>query len=450
MTMTSYTHSFRTRLAALALTSSLFLVSCGGSGGNDSAMQDARTGTIALLFTDRPTDEFNAIKLNVVEARLIGGNSQQVLFQGSEPIDLLDLQNYSEPIIFGEVEAGVYTKLRLVIDNLELVPRDKGPSEFPALPANGRIDLLDPNGIEVLPGRTLIAEIDMEANKAIHVVGAGNSGRYQFRPVVKARFADGNAGILPLKLARLEGTAHDVNANGSFTLCDIETPNSCLDVATDGDTSIFDDQGLATGFSILMNGDTVVVIGNYTVNNDITLNAVLLEIGGNAVQIRGSVVSTPANDRFLVLRSEGEEIIVELQQGTRFYDEDGELNESAIVVGAEVEVEGVAPPKADAADPDLVRAALVFIEAEDDAQASGTIIEPLDTDSRSFGLTQSSGDICVRVNGDADILLVDVAASEVTMAEFGDLATGQVVDLFGVMNDCFDANEVIVDVNASP
>ena len=262
-----------------------YSLSCGGSGGNDSNRQDATTGTIALLFTDRPTDEFNAIKLNVIEARLIGGNSQQVLFQGSEPIDLLDLTNYSEPIIFGEVDAGIYTKLRLVIDSLELVPKDKGPSHFPALPANGKIDLLDPNGIEVLPGRTLIVEIDMEANKAIHVVSAGNSGRYQFRPVVKAHFMDGDAGILPLKLARLEGTAKDVNAGGSFTLCDIETPDSCIDVATDGGTSIFDDQGLPTGFSTLMNDDAVVVIGSYTVNGSIVLNAVVLEIGGNAVQV---------------------------------------------------------------------------------------------------------------------------------------------------------------------
>jgi hypothetical protein len=438
-----------TNLTLLALACSLFLSSCGGgSSGND--MPESTTGTIALLFTDRPTDEFNAIKLNVVEAILIGGNSQQVLFRGSEPIDLLDLTNYSEPIIFGEVEAGIYTKLRLVIDNLELVPKDKGPSQFPPLPANGKIDLLDPNGIEVLPGRTLLVEIDMEANKAIHIVGAGNSGRYQFRPVVKAKFIDGDAGNLPLKLARLEGTASNVNDNGDFTLCDIETPDSCVGVSTDEATSIFDVEGLPTGYGTLVNGDSVVVIGSYTVNGDIVLNAVVLEIGGNAVQFRGSVVSAPADNRFLVLRSEGEEIVVELQQGTRFYDENGELDETAIVVGAEVEVEGLAPPKADMADPDLVRAALVFIQAEDDEQVSGSIIDPIDAAMRSFGLSTAGGDICVRVNGDADILLVDIAASEVTMGEFGDLAVGQVADLFGVMSDCFDANEVIVDVNASP
>jgi hypothetical protein len=192
------------------------------------------------------------------------------------------------------------------------------------------------------------------------------------------------------------------------------------------------------------------VIGSYSVNGDILLNAVVLEIGGNAMQYSGSVVSTPENSQFLVLRSGGEELVVELQEGTKFYDAEGELDASAIVVGADVEVEGVAPEKADAADPDLVRAALVFIEAAADEQASGTIIEPLDTATRSFGLSQSAGDICVRVDAEAAILLVDVAASEVTMAEFDALALGQVVDLFGVMSDCFDANEVIVDVNASP
>jgi len=289
--MSTSTRYLQTRLALLALAASLFVASCGGSGGDNSKLDDnptATTGTIALLFTDRPTDEFSAIKLNVTEAILIGGNSasgQQILFQGSEPIDLLDLTNYSEPIIFGEVDAGIYTKLRLVINDLELVPNDGGPSEFPKLPANGRIDLLDPSGIEILPGRTLIAEIDMEANKAIHIVSAGNSGKYQFRPVVKANFMDGDLGNLPDKLARLEGTASSVDPAGTFVLCDVESPDSCIDVSTNGDTSVFDVDGMDTGFGTLINGDAVVVIGSYAVNGSILLNAVVLEIGGNAEQV---------------------------------------------------------------------------------------------------------------------------------------------------------------------
>ena len=181
------------------------------------------------------------------------------------------------------------------------------------------------------------------------------------------------------------------------------------------------------------------------------MNAAVLEIGGTAEQIKGSVVSAPVNERFLVLRTGGEEIVVELQAGTKFYDRNGALGAGSVVIGADIEVEGVRHVKADSDDPDLIWAALVFIEAEQDDQATGTIIDPRDEASRSFGLTQTGGgDICVRVKDDADVLLVNVAASEVTMATFAELAVGQVVDLFGKMNDCFDANEVIVDVNASP
>lgn len=454
-----------TRIAVAALAASLFMSACGGSGsGNDPVMPEPAptTGQVALLFTDKPTDEFSEIKFNVLKAILIGGegvDGQQVLFEGEEPIDLLNLTNFSEPIVFGEVDAGIYTKLRLYIDGLELVPLGGGPSQFPPLPANGKIDLLDPSGIEVLPGRTLIAEIDMEANKAIHIVGAGKSGRYQFRPVVKAEFMDGDLGELPDKLARLEGTVSSLFSDpaGGFELCDIETPDSCIDVATNEGTSIFGDDGAAADFASLMPNDTVVVIGNYSVDGEILLNAVVLEIGGNAEQIKGNVVSDPAESRFLLLTDPetGDEIVVELQTGTKYYDENGELGPEAIVLGTDVEVEGVVV----SGDPDILRAALVFIEAEDDEQLSGTIAEPLnaaDGDTpANFGLAlaDEGGDTCVNVTEETDVLLVDIAASEVTMGDFTDLAVGQIVDVFGVSSTeeegCFDANEVIVDLNAS-
>jgi hypothetical protein len=433
------------------------LSSCGGSSGNGQADvapgPQVTTGSIALILTDRASDDFAEINLNVIEAILIGGDgveSQQVLFQGIEPVNLLALENFSEPIIFGEVDPGIFTKLRLVIDGLELVPADGSPSQYPALPANGKIDLLDPQGIEVLPGRTLIAEIDMEANKAIHIVGAGNSGQYRFRPVVKARFMDGDLGVLPDRLARLEGKAGMIDAAGSFELCDLETPDSCIDVATSAGTSIFDSEGAETAFSTLLDGDTVVVIGNYTVNGSILLNAVILEIGGNAVQIQGEVVSDVANDEVLVLRSDDSDIVVELQTVTRYYDENGALDISAVTLGAEVEVEGVHPM----GDLDRIRAALVFIEAEEDEQLSGTIANAPDAVTRQFTLSKAdASEQCVEVDAEADILLVDEALSQVTLGMFSDLAQDQVVDIFGetVEGACtFLANEVIVDVNASP
>jgi hypothetical protein len=437
----------------LALMALLFLSACGG--GSDTtpvvAVAEPTTGMVGLFFTDAPTDEFSAIKLNVVEAILIGGNnSQQVLFQGSEPIDLLDLTNFNEPIIFGEVEVGTYTKLRLKIDDLELVPHE-GDSIFPALPANGKIDLLDASGFAVLPGRTLMVEIDMDANKSIKITGAGNGRKYNFRPVVKAKFMDGG---LPHKLARVEGSVGNTPADGSFMLCDIDSPDSCVTVMTDGMSSIFDNEGLATGFDSLAFEDLVVVIGRYATDPDIVLNALVLEIGGNAEQVKGNVVSDPMDSQFLLLDINDADLVVELQPGTRYFDADGEIMADAIVLGVDIEVEGVKPAKADPTDPDLMRAALIFLEAEEDEQISGTIAEPLASETRSFDLTLTEGGTtCVRVNEDADILLVDEANSEVTMGEFADLAVDQSVDLFGMTSivegdDCFDANEVIVEVVA--
>ncbi len=446
-----------TRIALPALAVVLSMYGCGGGSESSTPEIDEptpTTGTVALLLTDRATDDFSEINLNVVEAILIGGagvSGQQVLFQGEEPIDLLSLSNFSEPIVFGEVEPGIYTKLRLLIDQLELVPIDGGPPQYPPLPANGKIDLLDPRGIEILPGRTLIVEIDMEANKAIHLVGAGRSGRYQFRPIVKANFMDGDLGVLPDRLARVEGTV-SVISDGGFELCDIETPTSCIDVATGTETSIFDNEGLPTEFSTLMANDTVVVIGNYTVNGSILLNAVILEIGGNAEQVKGNVVSDPADDQFLLQKIDDSSIVVELQTATKYYDENGALGADAVVLGTDVEVEGVRP---EGADPELIRAALVFIEPEADEQLSGTITDPVNTDATppNFGLTiaDGGGDTCVNLQDDADILLVNISESEVTMGAASDLVAGQVVDIFGesVEGDCFSANEVIVDLNAT-
>jgi hypothetical protein len=448
----------RCRMPMLALAVSLFVSACGGSSSTSNQPADVTpptptTGTVGLLFTDKPTDEFSAIKLNVVEAILIGGDDrQETLFQGSKPIDLLDLTNFNEPVVFGEVNVGTYTKLRLRIDNLELVPKDGSPSIFPALPANGKIDLLDAEGFEVLAGRSLLVEIDMDANKSIKITGAGNGRKYNFRPVVKVNFMDGG---LPDKLARVEGFVDEIFTDpaGSFRLCDVDMPDNCVDVIAGAGASIFDNEGLATEFSTLMANDPVVVIGRYVVDPDIVLDTLILEIGGNSEQLKGNVVSDPMDNQFLMVIDENGDIVVELQNETKYFDATGEIGSDSIVIGADLEIEGVRPTKADPADPDLIRAALVFVEAEDAEQLSGTIIDPLDAATRSFMLAPVEGsDTCVRVNDPADILLVDAAASEVTMGTIDDLAVDQFVDLFGATatDGCFEADEVIVEIVAAP
>lgn len=442
------------RAAALALAASMFVVSCGGSGTStpDKGATPPQTGTVGLWFTDLPSDDYTSIVLTASSAVLIGGDdSQQVLFDGERNIDLLDLTNYSEPVVFGEVKVGNYKKIRLMIDSIELVPADGSPAFFiQNLPANGKVDLLHPDGFDVLPGRTVMVEIDVDANKSIKITNAGNSGKVNFRPVVRVNVYDSG---MPHKLARLEGAVSGMpnGEAGAFVLCNIDAPEHCVDVSTSAMTSFFDDVGLGTDFGGLSDGAMVVVIGEYS-SEPIVLNALVVEIGGNAEQVTGEVVSEPADSRFLVLTIGGEDVTVELQPGTMYYDADGPIGADAIVLGTTVEVEGVFPPKADPADPDLIRAALVFLEAPDADLLSGTIAEPIDSATSTFVLSSEGGDVNVCVVDGASILLVDTANSQVTIGEFADLVAGQVVDLFGMVaadESCFEADEVIVDVDAS-
>ena len=440
--------SFRAQLLAVAAI--FIIVACGGGSGTAptsvvNPQPGTSTGTVGLFFTDAPTDEFESILLTVTEAILIGGDEQQhFLFEGAKHIDLLSLTNFSEPVVFGEVSVGNYKKLRLKITDLELVPKDdNSPSIFPALPANGKIDLLQPDGFEVLPGRTLMIEVDMDANKSIKITAAGNSGKYQFRPVVKVN--------VTYKLARLVGSVDEILSDpaGSFVLCNFDSPEHCVTVATNSDTGIFNDQGLVTDFSTLESGNMVVAIGHYETDPAIVLNAVVLEIGGNSEQVKGNVVSNPMNDQFLMVVDDNGDLIVELQPGTdvlagtKFYDASGAIDRDAIVIGVDVEIEGVKPADA---DPDVIRAALVFLEADPDEQISGTIATDPDDIARTFDLTlEDLSSVCVQVNEDADILLVDATNSVVTMGDFTDLAAEQIVDVFGEpAENCFNANEVIV------
>ena len=407
------------------------------------------TGIVGIFLTDDPSDEFAQININVTEAVLIGGEGQPSLYQGSKKIDLLDLTNYNEPIVFGEVPAGTYNKIRLYIDELQLVPHDRSANIYPKLPANGKIDLLDQGGFEVLPGRIVLIEIDVDANKSIKITETGNGRKYNFRPVVKVDIMDGG---LPDKLARIEGIVKEIPAApaGRFVVCATDMPGECIEVDSDTATSFFDVDGLGTDFATLMINDPVIVIGRYAVEPEIVLNALVVEIGGSAVQVSGKAVSKPVDGQFLLLKNDGIEVIIEIQKGTKFFDASGEISPASIDVGTDLEIEGVFPLQVSNIGPMLMRAALIFIEAEDDQQLSGTIIAPLDTVAGTFGLSTSAGDTCVRVNTDAYILLVDTELSEVKVGSVANLELGQDVDLFGTeaADSCFEADEVIVDVSA--
>ena len=457
------------RPSCVILSLAFLLSACGGGGDtgtvNTPPVPTSSTGTVVILLTDAPVDGLSAINLDVTEVTLIGGMGQQLVFSGNQTINLLDLANYDQPIVFGEVQAGSYTKIRLRVENVELVDKNTGESTFADLPANGKIDLLDQSGFAVFPGRTLLVEIHMDANKSIHIVGTGN-GTYKFRPVVKVNVMDGG---LPAKLVRLEGIVAEIfdDLAGRFLLCHADDAESCVIVNLAEGGSVFDAAGLPTAIDQLVVDDPVVAIGRFRheddddgdsdsgvgrVDMDLELDAIVIEIGGNATQTKGVVLSAPdENGKFQMAVGEDETVTVLIQDGTKFFGSDGELGVDAIVVDTTILVEGFIVESGDPETPNGLNAALIFVDdAVADEMLSGNIIDPLAADTMSFGLATDSGDQCVELVEEALITLVSQSADG-TMnetGEFSDLAVGQSVEVFGHagIGGCFQADEGVVDL----
>lgn len=455
---------------------SFVLLVSGCGGGNDSSqvntistppLQTVGTGTVGILLTDAPIDALSAINIEVTEAILIGENGQQTVFRGNTIVDLLDLTDYYLPIAFGEVAAGSYSKIRLRINNVELVDKATGLSTHIKLPANGKIDLLDQGGFAVFPGRTLLATIDIDANKSIHIVDTGN-GEYKFRPVVKVEILDGG---LPDKLARLEGIATEIfdDPAGSFLLCDADNEDKCIVVNLAKGGSVFDAEGLPASFGKLMAGDPVVAIGRFGHENDedgdsdsgdgrvdidVVLNAIVIEIGGNATQVRGIAGSGPDDmGRFPIVTDKGDTVIAQLQDGTKIIDHGSDMpGPGSIVEGARIGAEGVIVKAEGEDDPNLLRAALIIVDDRPEGgMLAGSIVEPIDPEAKSFNLATDSGDRCVDVREEAHITLVSqgVDGAMSKMGEFADLTVGQSVKVYGevAVGGCFGAHEVVVDLD---
>ena len=437
--------NFRRIAVATLLGLSLALGACGGSGGDAGPPGQ---GTVALLLTDMPTEDLDEINLTVVEAILIGGGGQQTLFSdANEPIeiDLLDLENFSRPIAFEDVPAGEYTKLRLRISDLRLVEYGAGQPDAeyrPALPANGKIDLLHPGGFEVLPGRTLVIDLDMDANKSFHIVETGNS-KYRMRPVVFVEISNTGA---PDKLARIDGVIAEVVDAGSFVLCSEDDADTCIDVSLTTDACVYDADGIpTTDPTALGAGQDAVVIGRYSrMGNDLMLDAIVVE-QGDAKQFQGTVSGLPdQNGTFLLLDDNGNEFTVELQAGcTQVLGPDGAIiGPDGLLLDQRIEVEGVIPADSDGT---LLRAALVIVDGDDtEEQESGKITATIE--EPGFVMATSGGDITVMLQQGASIMRRS-ADMELSGGDFGDVQEGRSADAYGkFLNGVFEASSVIIDI----
>jgi hypothetical protein len=270
------------RLVALTTALSL-LAACGGGGGAAGGVANvqpaAQTGRVTVSLSDGIIRDYDQVLMEISEIRFIASGGQDILvLESPVTVDFLALQNFSEVLLRREVVSGTYAKIRLILASLKLVKLDAAGNVASEdnVRLNGlrKVDINPRGPFTVRAGQDLVIDIEIDLDKSIHVVGAGQSRNIRFRPVI---FAAIHTQAAFDKLFRIEGRIDAVNAAaGTFRVCDlrrafldgVNRPNPadvCVLVDPDGDTPFFDFEAQpdSLGFGGLAVNDAVVVYGKF-------------------------------------------------------------------------------------------------------------------------------------------------------------------------------------------
>jgi hypothetical protein len=242
-------------LGALLLSLSLAagLTSCGGSS-TSSAQASGETGAVSLLLTDAPADPslFLSINASIESVSLIHSDNETSVSVYSGPIkivDLLTLKHESLPFSYMDgIPSGEYCKIRLALNDLELVLADDTPNDstdnetyHPELPGDGNLDLVIQGCFTVDDNTVTTIQVDLDAGNSIYIDEA--NGGYLFTPVIYVIVLDDTT---QPKLLRLNGTVNEVDdVNNRFMLCDaipvqLSDSPSCVEVQLGEDSAFFD------------------------------------------------------------------------------------------------------------------------------------------------------------------------------------------------------------------
>ncbi len=458
----------------------LLLAGCGGGGSAGG------TGSVALLLTDATTEEFSEINITITGIELLSVTGEKVtIFSGTKSFDLLKLED--ESTLFA-VSSGVpalwYEKIRLHVSDIELIKKDGVTRIYPKLPGGGKLDLNPRGQFHVFRGETLVLQLDLDAEKSIHIVETGSGSKYIFRPVV---FVDILSGFTKGKLVRLRGLVMDIDAGEmTFNLCPVSRPvhayspfhddyvdadgyvTRCVPVHNSPETSYFDNNGDPVLFSDLGEDLFVTAIGHIVIFPTVLegggegppaigLDAILIE-WGEFMRLRGTVESLPdgVTRRFEFDLAdnqgfpEGTSIEVELQDGTKIFSKHGvELTEADIEVGLRARIDGVLILSG--SDPDYLKAALVLLRkyAHHGADKLEGYISSIDPGLMSLDLfdPDTSLTTCVDITEHTGAFLITVTSTSYTFEEIDiwSLQVNQDVKIFGYDDSpaCFVADTIL-------
>jgi hypothetical protein len=476
-------HRLPSRAAQLLL-AVLFalLLACSGGGGGGGSSTAAGTGSVGVLVTDAPVDPhlFSSILVTFTEVVLIGEGGQESIFSGLETIDLRDLEDVGKLVALGrDVPARSFQKIRLELDEVELVPADGSPSIFPRLPPKLDLNLQGP--VELGAGELLLLQIDFDAGNSVHIVEQGNGG-FGFRPVV---LADALGVRIPGKLVLLEGVVDALDSEAdSFLLCDTghsvsrpdgdrrvmdddgppDPADACVRVVTDAETSVFDENGDPLAFDLLMEGDEASVLGRFLPREEhgehaeaLVLLAEVIQLGppGTARAVDGEVLTeVGADGRFTLsvgldqLVAE-RELVVELQPGAKVFSRAGKpLTEADIQPGTPARVVGVLDPV-----DEFLKASVVTLDLETMMleKLSGEITE-VRLDGAELDVDTGEEVRCVEVPEDAAVFLLELSNGDAVASPIdrSELVLGDEVQLAGTPGECLVVEKLIVFREISP
>jgi len=148
-------------------------------------------GTITVFVTDAPPDsEVTSVMVTLAEVQVhkVSATQEQeqlddaewitIDMSGNTTFDLLQIQGIEQFLGTGDVEAGKYTQVRLVIDEIQ-VRLNSGNLTNATLPS-GELKLVHP--FDIIAGEGVALVIDFDADKMVTVTGAG---KINVKPVIR-------------------------------------------------------------------------------------------------------------------------------------------------------------------------------------------------------------------------------------------------------------------------
>ena len=276
-------------LLLIAMPITFFLVGCGGGGGSGGSSGVGGTGTVAVSIADNPTDGYSAIWVKITEVSLLPGPVVIFNSQDGKDVNLLEHRDNNDYLlkVNYNVPAGTYDKIRLKISDIWAESKDPTAecTDSIKLPSN-KIDLNPQGTFKVTPGGTLTIRLDFDANAALDLHPAGNSGKCIFRPVI---FVDIGEGIPVQRCPQvIAGTISEITYGNTDQPIDFvlerKDNKDSVNVHLAADVVVFDGDFVSPSY--LEVGQQVKVVGKFDEHLVFQASTVVI---GDVFTIKGDV-----------------------------------------------------------------------------------------------------------------------------------------------------------------